>query len=72
LWFGWQTEGVTKRAAAVEENEVERMAATLSEDELIRRAAAERAAGRGESSNVDALLLAAADQNRAALDRLAT
>lgn len=48
------------------------MAATLSEDELIRRAAAERAAGRGESSNVDALLLAAADQNRAALDRLAT
>jgi hypothetical protein len=63
---------VTKRAAAVEENDIGRAAATLSEDELIRRAAAERAAGRGESSHVDALLLAAADQNRAALDRLAT
>jgi hypothetical protein len=70
LRFGWQNEGVTKRAAAVEENE--RTAATLSEDELIRRATAERAEGRDEPSDVEALLLVAAEQNRAALDRLAT
>jgi hypothetical protein len=70
LRFGWQIEVVTKRVVTVEENE--RTAATLSEDELIRRATAERAAGRGEGSDVEALLLVAVDQNRAALDRLAT
>lgn len=42
-----------------------------SEDELIRRATADRAAERDASSDVDSLLEVAADQNRAALDRLA-
>lgn len=70
--FGWQTEGVTQRAAADEENDVETASATLSKDELIRRATAERAAGRDGSSDVEALLRVAADENEAALDRLAT
>jgi hypothetical protein len=69
--FRWQTEWVTRRAASIEESDVEAATATLSEDELIRRATADRAAGRDDSSDVEACLSRAADQNQAALDRLA-
>jgi hypothetical protein len=67
----WQTERVTRRAASIEESDVEAEAATLSEDELIRRATADRAAGCDDSSDIEACLSHAADQNQAALDRLA-
>lgn len=56
---------------SVEKGDKEAAAAALSEDELIRRATANRAAGRDGTSEVEALLLVAADQNQAALDRLA-
>jgi hypothetical protein len=42
-----------------------------SEEGLIRRATADRAAGRDATSEVETLLSIAAEQNRAALDRLA-
>jgi hypothetical protein len=71
LPFGWQTRSMTRRAASVEESEVEVATATLPEDELIRKASEDRTAGRDASGDVEALLSVAADQNQAALDRLA-
>jgi hypothetical protein len=65
---------MTKRATSVEQDVAPRDVEATSEaasDELIQRASDERAAGEDTSRDVDALLRAAAEQNRAALDRLA-
>jgi hypothetical protein len=65
---------MTERATSAEQDVAPRDAETTSEaasDELIQRATDERAAGEDTSRDVDALLRAAAEQNRAALDRLA-
>ena len=66
---------MSERATSVEQSALPRTEEGTDtgapDDELIRRATADRAAERDTSSDVDALLKVAADQNRAALDRLA-
>jgi hypothetical protein len=62
---------VTKSPAPHAQGDQAAVPAPTSEDELIRTVTAERAAGRDTTGEVDALLSAAAEKNRAALDRLA-
>jgi hypothetical protein len=71
---GGRLEAMTERTTPVEQDLAPRDVEPTIEataDELVQRASAERAAGQDTSRDVDALLRAAADQNRAALDRLA-
>jgi hypothetical protein len=44
---------------------------TASEDDLIRRATADRGAGRDSAGDIEELVRLAANRNQAALDRLA-
>jgi hypothetical protein len=62
---GGRLEAMTERGGDVEPT------TEATADELVQRASAERAAGQDTSRDVDALLRAAAEQNRAALDPLA-
>jgi hypothetical protein len=62
---------MVRRSACGEKANDETGTAAVSEDELVRRATADRAAGRDGTSDVEGLLLVAAEQNQAALDRLA-
>jgi hypothetical protein len=62
---------VTKSPASHAQSDEKAAADTTSEEELIRRATADRAAGRDANGEVASLLSIAAEQNRAALDRLA-
>jgi hypothetical protein len=66
---------MTEHATPVEQEVLPRVVEepddSTSEDGLIRRAVAERAAGRDTSGDVEALVRLAAKRNRAALDRLA-
>jgi hypothetical protein len=68
---GWQTACMSRRSAVGEEGDLDAAGPRLSEEELILRATADRAAGRDGTIEIEALLLIAADQNQAALDRLA-
>jgi hypothetical protein len=66
----WQNGGVSESAVQPDTvaNDVDNDA---SADDLIARVAADRRAGRDTSEDVEALLKIAAEDNRAALDRLA-
>jgi hypothetical protein len=67
----WHTGMVTKSPGSHVQRDEDAAPAATSEDELIRSATAKRAAGGDTTDVVDALLSIAAEQNRAALDRLA-
>jgi hypothetical protein len=62
---------VTKSPASQAPSDEKAAVDATSEEELIRRATADRAAGRDATGEVEGLLRIAAEQNRAALDRLA-
>jgi hypothetical protein len=68
------TGGVRNEAVSVDEELVQSLGGpgdSASDDELIRRATADRKAGRNTTHDVDELLSIAAKRNHAALDRLA-
>ena len=65
----WHTGGVTKGAA--DEEILAQEVRELDEDALIRSLATGRQEGRETSQEVEALLEVTAQENRAALDRLA-